>query len=250
VVTLSLAQLVTAWESAGPGSPHRRLSALMAVVDGPDAGRDETLGDRNRRLFQLHRALVGTPIEAHVTCADCGVDSEFVVPADDILSLAAPDPDTRVEILAGPRVLAFRQPRMADLDAVGHAPSAEHVRRAVVERCRIENGEDAGAVPDDVVEQLGIRLDALDPAANIVVTIACAGCRRPLAASVDLAAFVARDLDRVVDGVCRDIDIIASAYGWDEATILALAPARRRRYVAMIMTARPHELPRHAGRAK
>lgn len=222
----------------------------MAVADGPDADRDATLGDRNRRLFQLHRALVGTPIEAVVTCAQCGVESEFVVPADDILALPAPDPAIRVEIPAGPRVLAFRLPRVADLDGVGRASSAEHVRRTVVERCRIAEGEDAEAVPDDVAEQLGVRLDALDPAANIVVTIACAGCDRALAASVDLATFVARDLDRVVDEVFRDVDIMASAYAWDEAAILALSSSRRRRYVAMIMTARSHSLPRHAGRAQ
>ena len=125
MITLSLAQLITVWESAGRASPHRRLSALMAGVDGPDAGRDETLGDRNRRLFQLHRALVGTPIEAHVVCAQCGVDNEFVVPADDILAIPPPDPDSRVEIPAGARVLTFRLPRMADLDALDRASSAE-----------------------------------------------------------------------------------------------------------------------------
>jgi hypothetical protein len=147
-------------------------------------------------------------------------------------------------------VLTFRLPRLADLDAVDGASSAEHIRRTVVECCRIAEGEDAGGVPDDVAEQLGLRLDALDPAANIVVTIACAGCDRALAASVDLPTFVARDLDRVVDDVFRDIDILASAYGWDEATILALPPSRRRRYVTMIMTARPHGMPRQAGRAR
>jgi hypothetical protein len=139
---------------------------------------------------------------------------------------------------------------MADLDALDRASSAVQVRRTVVERCRIAEGEDAGAVPDEVAEQLGVRLDALDPAANIVVTIACAGCDRALAASVDLATFVARDLDRVVDDAFRDIDILASAYGWDEAAILALPPSRRRRYVTMIITARSHAVPRHAGRAR
>jgi hypothetical protein len=139
---------------------------------------------------------------------------------------------------------------MADLEVVDRASSAENVRRTVVERCRIVENEDEGAVPDDVVDELGVRLDALDPAANIVLTIACAGCGHTLAASVDLATFVARDLDRVVDEVFRDIDVIASVYGWDEATILALSPSRRRRYVAMIMTGRPHELPRRAGLAR
>jgi hypothetical protein len=56
---------------------------------------------------------------------------------------------------------------------------------------------------------------------------------------VDLATFVARDLDRVVAALYREIDTIASAYGWNESTILALPAERRRRYVAMITARQP-----------
>src|SRR4051794_13751971 len=215
MATLSVAQLIGAWESTGRGSAHRRLSHLMAAIDGADAARQDTLGGRNRRLFQVHRALVGAPIEARVPCVHCGLDNEFVVPADEILALPAPDLGVRVEIAAGARVLAFRLPRMADLDAVSAGSSPERVRRTIVERCRVGPDGETDAVPDAVAAELGARLEALDPAANIVVTITCAGCLRPLSASVDLATFVARDLDRVVDGIFQDVDTIASAYGWD-----------------------------------
>ena len=92
-------------------------------------------------------------------------------------------------------------------------------------------------MPDEVAEQLGVRLDALDPAANIVVTIACAGCDRALAASVDLATFVARDLDRVVDDAFP-----ATSTSWRRPTggtkrrFWRCRRARRRRYVTMIIT--------------
>ena len=52
------------------------------------------------------------------------------------------------------------------------------------------------------------------------------------------------DPDRLVEGLYRDIDTIASAYGWDEPTILALPADRRRRYVELIATRTRTRAPR------
>jgi hypothetical protein len=54
-----------------------------------------------------------------------------------------------------------------------------------------------------------------------------------------VAGFVARDLDRTLDRLYEEIHVIASAYGWDEAAILALPPERRCRYVSMIAARTP-----------
>lgn len=230
----SATQLISVWNPAGRTPAHRRLAALLAAIDGGEACRDETLGQRNRRLLLLHRALVGTPLEARVKCAHCGVDNEFTVPTDAILASLAPASDARVRIRSQGRVLSFRLPRMADIEAASNASGFREIRRAVLEQCRIDG--DLDVMTDAAAERLGREFEAFDPAANIVVNLGCSGCRAALAASVDLANFVARDLDRVVDALYREIDMIASAYGWDEPTILSLPPERRRRYVSMIAT--------------
>jgi hypothetical protein len=241
----SAACLIEVWDPASRSPPHQRLAAVLVATEGAEAIHADTLGGRNRRLLLLHRGLVGKAIEARVTCAHCAAESEFALPIDAILAVPAPDPDARVRVRCGRRMLSFRLPRMADIEVASSAAAAGDVRGAVLERCRI--GGD-GAIPAGATERLGRKFEALDPAASIVVNIACSGCARSIAASVDLAAFVARDLDRMVDSLFRDIDLIASAYGWSEQAILALAPERRRRYVAMIAAARTPVRPSLVGR--
>jgi hypothetical protein len=237
-------RLMESWDPAGGGTAHRRLAALLAELDRSaepftvpaGATVDDTLGERNRRLLALHRDLVGSPLEARVTCGRCGVDSEFEVPVDAILELPGPEPDAQIAIRVGRRRLVFRLPRMADLEAAGEAASPAEVRRQVVGHCRVDGG--GGTIPELVAHRLAARFEALDPAANIVVNVACSGCGAPLAASVDVAGFVARGIDRLVEGLLREVDTIAAAYGWDEARILALPAWRRRHYVELIAAAR------------
>jgi hypothetical protein len=231
----SAAALIGAWDPASRAPPHQRLTALLAAIEGGAMIHEDTLGGRNCRLLLLHRALVGSPLEARVTCPHCAAQSEFALPTEAIVAAPAPDPGVRVRIRLGRRTLAFRLPRMSDIEAAQRASAdGQDIRRAVLERCCSAKG----AIPDGAAERLARKFEALDPAANIVISIACSGCARPIAASVDVATFVARDLDRLVDGLFRDVDMIASAYGWTEQAILALAPERRRRYVAMIAAAR------------
>jgi len=227
----SATDLIAAWDPASRAPPHRRLSTLLASCEGADAVAADTLGMRNQRLLRLHRDLVGGALEARVTCAHCATESEFELPAEAILAAPPPAPDARVRVRYGGRTVTVRLPRIADIETL----SAPDLRRAIIERCRTGTG---GPVPADLAKKLGRKFEALDPAANIVVNIACSGCTRPIAASVDLARFVARDLDRVLDSLLRDLDVIASAYGWSEQAILAMPPQRRRRYVAMIVAAR------------
>jgi hypothetical protein len=234
VAAPSAIDLIGAWDSASKALPHRRLGALLAAIEGAVTIASDTLGGRNRRLLALHRTLVGTPLEARVTCTHCAAQSEFTLPVDAIMAKPEPDPQARVRVRSGRRTLAFRLPSMADIDAVRGSSDVEAVRRALLERCRI--GE--GSLSEQAAEKLAAKFEALDPAANIVINIACSGCARHIAASVDVASFVARDLDRLVDGLFRDIDLIASAYGWTEQAILALPPERRRRYVALIAAGR------------
>jgi hypothetical protein len=232
------ARLIGAWNPSGRAPAHRRLAVLLAAIDDADACRHDTLGARNRRLLLLHRTLVGGPLEALAACAVCGMDHEFIVPADAILEMPAPAADARVRIRSRGRSLSFRLPRMTDIEAASGAASVADVRHAVLERCRIEG--DGQAISGAAAERLAREFEALDPAADIVVSLTCSGCGSGFAASVDLAGFIVRGIDRVVDSLYRDIDAIASAYGWDEPTILALPADRRRRYVEMIATrARP-----------
>ncbi len=235
----SPANLIDTWALDRRLPDRRRLAVLLEAAVGPQV-QDDSPGARNRRLLALHRDLIGGALEARVACPECGVQSEFEVPCEAILAAPSPGPDVRARLREDGRTFVFRLPRMSDLEAVADLGPA--IPAALSRRCCL-NGEP----PASLAERLGRKFEALDPAANIVLAITCADCARPVAATVDLAVFVARELDRLVDGLMRDVDVIASAYGWTEEVIFALTPARRARYVAMIANARRPSQPRLAG---
>jgi hypothetical protein len=234
-----IATLLAAWDPEDRGPRHRRLAALLISLRASVDLDADTLGDRNRRLLELHRAFIGSPLEARVSCADCGAESEFLLPTDAILGLPPAPRDAEATTRVAGRRYTFRLPRLSDIEAaaeVAAGPPPRDVKDVVLERCRVDRG--GGPIPAVIGRRLADRFEALDPAANVVVRLHCSGCERPMAASADVATFVARALDRLVAELLRDIDTIAAGYGWDERQIVELPAWRRRHYVELILSAR------------
>lgn len=231
MTTASLSMLFDHWP-IGSGVAHGRLTALLRALGAGDAAlAADTLGARNRRLIALHDMWVGGAIEAQVACTACATMNSFAVPKDAMRALP-PAQDALVTVAYGGRELAYRVPTMADIEAVGDATD---VRLAMLDRCAAGPVRVAAADLDAAaLDAIETAFDRADPLASIVVESACSECGAALAASVDLAAFVATDLDRLHAALLRDVDTIASAYGWGESAILALPAERRARYVAMI----------------
>jgi hypothetical protein len=205
--------LIDAW--ADGDSAHLRLDRLLRAMASDDALGAETLGQRNQRLLRFARRLGGGPLEGVVRCPACASDNEFAVPEDALLAL--PPPTVTTATVAG---VTLRLPRMAELLAHDATPLLARFAD--------------GALSAEAAQAAGAAFDALDPAAHVVLEIACADCNTGFPVDVDIAAFVAMRVDRAVAGLMREIDIIAGAYGWSEAEIAALPPHRRRAYVAMI----------------
>lgn len=226
------AQLIGLWDRSSGASAHRRLERLLTATESRSALDCDTLGARNRRLLELHSSLSDSPLDARLRCSACQTDNEFQVPAAAILACPAPGSEARVRIGAGGARQTFRLPLMSDIHAATGAPPRQALER-IVERCRIGPGP-GGPIGAQALERLADRFEALDPAARIVVDLSCAECEAALRASVDIAEFVAAAIDLVVDGLFRQIDAIARAYGWSERAILALPAGRRSTYVAMI----------------
>jgi len=215
--------LLDGWATgaAATGSAHARIDRLLRRIAPAAELACDTLGMRNQRILALHGMLGGGPLEAVAPCPHCEALNEFTLPAQDLLELPVPDERACIEV-AGQ---IFRVPRMADLLGGADIPIAE--------LCR-EPGADQSPLSPEVIARAGTLLDALDPAANVVIDLACSACAAVYRASVDIAGFVAAALDRAVARIFHEIDTIARAYGWSELAIAALPADRRRRYVAMI----------------
>jgi hypothetical protein len=228
----SAADLVCWWPP--PKEPvHERLVALLEALDGPDA-RAQTLGGHHQRLLQIHQAAIGTPLEAVVTCPNCGVENEFVVPVALILALPTPDPGWRAQVEIDGTPATTRLPTVDDLAETTGMSMAEAVRVLADRTCTPR--PEPGPLGDETVRLLATDWERADPAAHITLDLACVSCDAELTVSVDPAEFVARDLDRHVSRLLGEVHTIASAYGWREGEILALPRDRRRHYLELIGT--------------
>jgi hypothetical protein len=224
--------LVRLWPAARGRTPTARVRELLVALHG-DQVRHDPLGVHHQRALALHRTVVARAIEALVGCANCGTDNEFTVPVAQICALPAPPPDAAVRLAVEGGEARFRLPTVTDLDAVAGSPSAAGARALAARTCLDADPPElaAGEVADADLARLAQAWEALDPAGSVQVDLACAGCGAAVAADVAVAEFVARDLDRAVEGLLRDVDVIARAYGWSEDAILGLPAERRRRYV-------------------
>jgi hypothetical protein len=240
-IQVDLSLLLSEWNEGVSAIPHRQIGNLLATLLPDAALEQDTLGQRNRRLLQLHTALFNRTIEARVACPDCGTQNEFAVPREAMLAAKIADADAIVELPVEGGTARFRQPRLADIAA---SANDNDPKASLVGRCCLEGATGLAATEAD---ELAARYDALDPLANIVIETPCAQCKAAISATVELADFVASDIGRLVDGLLRDVDMIASAYSWNEAEILALPPDRRARYVGMIAARRQPTRPQLAG---
>lgn len=223
--------LIARWTPKGAGRPHNRLAQLLAQF-APEALEADTLGLRNQRLLRFYRTLSTAALEGQARCPSCAQPAMFTVPVEAVLACAEP-PDERIALVAlGGGTARFRLPVMADI--MGLDPAAGDARSQLAARCRLDEGP---ALDETALERLAQAFDTLDPAAEVTLALECAACHRSFAAAIDIAGFVADGLDRVVEGLFRDVDVLARAYGWSEAEILALPAARRRRYVALASAA-------------
>nr|WP_314445266.1 hypothetical protein [uncultured Sphingomonas sp.] len=213
---------------------------LLEAAADDETVQADTIGRRNQRMLALHAQYCGGGVEACAACDRCATTMEFDLPAESILTLPA-STDAAVEH-GGAR---FRLPRVADLEDLG-GPADASLPVRIAHRCKLE-GE--VSINEAFAETLGAKFDAADPAANIRLTLNCAGCENQVAVAVDVAPLVIPPLLRVARGLLHDIDRIASSYGWSEDEILALPPERRKQYVALIaLRQRGSELAHSGGR--
>jgi hypothetical protein len=72
-----------------------------------------------------------------------------------------------------------------------------------------------------------------DPGAVTELRLSCPACGRDYVVSFDIASFLWSEIEAKAPRLLLEVHDLASAYGWAEAEILALAPWRRSFYRAM-----------------
>ena len=104
-------------------------------------------------------------------------------------------------------------------------------------RAKIAAGQPvpASTLPTGVVEAVEARMSKLDPQGETILELRCAACGHQWRAALDIGRFFWQELAAEARRLLREVHLLASAYGWGEAEILALTPARRDAYLAQVM---------------
>lgn len=239
---LQTQDMLTVWERGAGAHPVDRALALLACAL-PESRRDElanlSVGRRDRLLFGLRRATFGEILPMRTQCPRCGEQLEFDLPCADLCTEPGREDTGSLEVCAEGYRLRVRLPDSFDLAAIARETSVDAARRTLLERCVLAARSDgrpvaAGDLPEALVSAAATALAEADSCAEVLIDLACPACAHAWQGELDIASFLWAEIDARAQRLLLGVHRLASAYGWTEAEILALIPARRELYLQMV----------------
>lgn len=226
------------WERAVGLDRWRRDDALLASTGAVPDG----LGARNAALLAVRNAVFDPAWPLRSRCPDCAAEVEFAV---DSLALAREladmkPPDSPAAVHWRERPVELRAPTVQDLRGVSAHADRRAAARALLARCAAgphaeqADGADPMELDDRAIDELGRRIEALDPAAVVGFALSCPECGHGWSAAVDIAEALWSELRLAAERTLTDVDALARAYGWAEHEVLHLSPARRAAYLQLV----------------
>lgn len=210
------------------------VTALLARCAAPADDAHwwrQPVGARTAALLALLQATEGRPeFEATLRCPACGARFEIALPLER-LAPDAPAASTVTVARSDGEALQLRRPTGEDTRAFGRL---RHAGRELASIQILAALSVAGEPRPEDVQVAAEALSAADPLLAFSVECACPECGDAAEREVDLEGIALQRLARRQDALLREVHALASRYGWSEAQILAVAPARRARYLELI----------------
>jgi len=231
----SALELIGAWERGEAQHPVDRALTLLAAAC-PELTFDElaalSIGRRDSALLALREALFGPRLDCFALCPHCDARLEFNL---DAREFAARGKDEATEFDVENLRVKIRAPNSLDLAAAAVAGDVAAARRLLLQRCILPAQDGASSMVDEwsesALEALAEKLAQTETQADISLDVTCAGCGHIWQLAFDIASFLWSEVSALARRYLRDVHILAWAYGWSEADILALSPARRQFYI-------------------
>ncbi len=209
------------------------LLAQCAEPHDPAFWWSQPVGMRTAALLRLVALTEGrgeVALSAHCTAAACGEAFEFALPLQGLPGGEADPGPIRLR-LDDRRSLTMRRPTGDDLR---RWRAAQPASRAQALRLMMDSLLPSGEVAPEDEAAVSAAITALDPLVDFSVACRCPACGASNDVAVDLETLALARLVERQRALLHEVHRFASHYGWSEPEVLAVPPARRARYLALI----------------
>src|SRR2546423_1458391 len=238
-------ELLTVWER-GRAQPATSQALMLLAVASPETHEEElaklSVGQRDGQLLALREALFGPRLIGLTPCPQCGQQLELSLAATDLRMAAAPPaPETLVASYEGYQA-NFRLPNSDDLAAVAGQTDEAAIIHRLLSCClfevrhegRQQRLDSLSSLPPALIEAIAAEMEKADPQANMQLHLNCADCGHQWVSAFDIVSFLWSEIDSWARRLLGEVCMLASAFGWREADILAMSAQRRQLYLQLI----------------
>jgi hypothetical protein len=239
----SAVELIGAWERGAAQHWVDRALTMLSTAH-PEITFAElaalTIGQRDLRLLAMHERLFGPSLNCFAPCPQCETRLEFKLNTQDIVAQAGVKAEPAAhEIVLDDVRLEFRAPNSEDLAAAATATDVATARKLIIERTVLEAIRDGvplrtDGLPESAIEAVADTLANLETHADISFSVTCIGCAHSWQLTLDIVSFLWSEISALAKRHLREVHTLAWAYGWSEADILAMSPARRQFYLESV----------------
>jgi hypothetical protein len=242
MAALSGQDVLRIWEAGVSLDPVGRALGILGQAwagTSREALADLPVGRRDLALLAVREETFGARLDALTSCPSCGERVEFSLQMPELRSRFDRGGGASLgERRIGPWALRYRLPTSRDLRAVAAHGSVEAAGQELGRRCLLEARFDgvavaAGEVPAEALSGMAAAMAEQDPLAEVLLDYECPACGRAGQVLFDIAAYLWEEIRAEAARLLREVDLLARAYGWREADILALSAARRRAYIEL-----------------
>lgn len=235
--------MLEVWENGLRQDPVCRALGLLKVVY-PERSAESlgelSIGERDARLFEARQLLFGPRITSTAPCPRCSERLEWESEVADLCADPTIGPSsTGLSVAVDGCRFRLRLPNSNDLSAVLSQQDAVARHTRLLERCLLEATTSTGEslpreqFPEGAFQSMVQEMERAAPQSQLEMDLTCPACGHRWQALFDIVSFLWAEINNWAERTLRAVHLLARAYGWREADILAMSATRRQIYLEM-----------------
>jgi uncharacterized protein YbaR (Trm112 family) len=239
---VNVMELLAVWEKGIDRAMFERALLLLEAVSGEsqESLAELTIGQRDLRLLELRETLFGYALPCLTACPACHEPLELNLNSNDLrVAKEAHYEQARHMLTIDGLTLEYRLPNSFDLSEASSALGSHNAREILLGRCLLtacdgDNEVAYDALQPKVLDALATAMAEADPQSHLELVLTCPSCEQNWSMVFDITSYLWSEIQNWAMRTLREVYLLASAFGWREADILALSPLRRQLYLQSV----------------